>query len=609
MVSRKLLALIVLMSAFVLLPAQEADSLGLTNAQTDGLGPVNTEQVDSLGVVPDPDTLGQIQQSNASSELEDLLKDYAPRTIDEQAILAGVSKSDVMDIIEKRRRTSFANPRHFRAFGYPNLSGAYRSSFNMIGLQTDPIYLNVEGFEMPRTLHSTWFYQGQLCQFHDLSQTAMALNAESVLYDYPVSLSRLEGSLGDYDSRYALGSFSKGNLLGLQGLSLSFDYSLFNGYWVDAPNSGNASHQLLSYRYKDLFWSVDYSAYSKNGGSYELDPAYWYLGNYRVKNQHKRFIGRFDNPLVNLSIADIRDRSSAINYALAQKSDAWQIALDRSLKLWDIVWDLRHEYRDVRRNYLPAPQMNQEDYEHKSSLRILNPHFAELELDLDLLDWEKLRLYGKLGKRFSGFNLGLYTRRSIGDYTATTAISSPLGDGMMDALDLYSPEESAVYAGLERWGIKLWAAYGTKKQEQYMPTSHYKASSDILRLAAGYHVDLGDFRFNIDSQWNYQAYDKYLVSAPEYSFFSSQSISWNLDHDNLLEAGMNLYGHSDYYLANAQNPVLIEASTLMDAWAAVRVSKLFDFNVSFRNMLSTSLYGLYPIPFSIHAGLRWFFIN
>ena len=123
------------------------------------------------------------------------MKDYAPRTIDEQAILAGVSKSDVMDIIEKRRRTSFANPRHFRAFGYPNLSGAYRSSFNMIGLQTDPIYLNVEGFEMPRTLHSTWFYQGQLCQFHDLSQGAMEMNAEPVLYDYPVSLSRLEGSL------------------------------------------------------------------------------------------------------------------------------------------------------------------------------------------------------------------------------------------------------------------------------------------------------------------------------------------------------------------------------------------------------------------------------
>lgn len=602
MVLRKLLALILLILSITLLSAQEADSLQHVTAQ----------EADSLDVVPLQQELEEAKDQSEGEtwiDTDELLDFDLPRTIDEQAILRDISKSDVLDIISEQRQKSFVNPHHFKLFEYPNLSSAYRSSFNMIGLQTDPLFLSTDGFELPRSLHSTWFYQGQLGQFHDLIQNNTAIDAKAVLYEYPVSLSRLEGSLGDYDSRYALGSFAKGNLLGIQGLSLGFDFSLYNGYWVDSPNSGNSSHQLISYRYKKLLWTLDYSSYTKNGGSYELHPAYWYLGNYRIKNKHNRFIGSFENPVLNLSIASFRDRSSSEEFASTQQSDALQIAAEKNLKLWDIALDLRHEYRHLDRNYLPAQQMNQQDYEHKTSIYLNIPYYADLVLDLDLLDWEQLRLYGKLGKRVSVFDLGIYTRQSMGDYNSVTAISSPLGDSTMAVLDIYSPSESAVFAGFEQWGLKLWAAFGNKKQEQYLPTSQYASSKNILRLAAGYQRDLGSFTFKINSQWNYHEIDRYLVSAPEYSFNSSQSVAWNLSHDNKLEAGMSIYGHSDYYLANAQNPVLIEASTLMDAWAAVRVSTLFDFNVSFRNLLSTSLYGLYPIPLSIHAGLRWYFIN
>jgi hypothetical protein len=77
----------------------------------------------------------------------------------------------------------------------------------------------------------------------------------------------------------------------------------------------------------------------------------------------------------------------------------------------------------------------------------------------------------------------------------------------------------------------------------------------------------------------------------------------------MLQAGFSLQGHSEYYLTNAVTPYLIEASTALDVFAGLRISKLFDFNVSVKNLLSTSIYGLYPIPLSIHANVRWFFIN
>ncbi|HOH47354.1 MAG TPA: hypothetical protein PLX59_05890, partial [Candidatus Cloacimonadota bacterium] len=63
-----------------------------------------------------------------------------------------------------------------------------------------------------------------------------------------------------------------------------------------------------------------------------------------------------------------------------------------------------------------------------------------------------------------------------------------------------------------------------------------------------------------------------------------------------------------YYLS-IMPPVKITGSAIMDMWAGVQISKLFDFTVSFKNVFDSDLYGTYPIPQSVHANLHWYYLN
>lgn len=590
MVQTKRLALILLFISVYVLVAQNAD--------------VNESLLDLNQNQLEPDSL----QTVLDEELEQMLREIEEP--DEESIeLIEVDKTEVLELIDKRRQINLANPWYYDHLGYPNNCSIYYSNFDVTGLMNEAMSLQVEGFELPSTLSSTWLYQGFLSQFHSFEHSGTRMNVKAQKYDYPVSLSRLQGSLGDYDSRYVLGSFAKGNIFGFRGLSIGFDYAMYNGYFTDLSNSGNSGRQSISYRYKDFLWNFEIATYLKESSAYEMHPSYWHLGNYKIDSRYRHSVFSFQNPWLNMAVANFSDRISSNKFANSWETDSWHIALDKSINYAQVELALRHEYRDMQRNYVSAMNINQNDYRHKSSIGLHSPHLVRLDVTGDFYDWDAFSINSSLQKDFGIFTLGAYWQNYITDNDVYTSITSPTDGTPMDAIDIDNPEESALFWGININELKVWAAVGQKKNELHFPASRYTADQSVLRLNAAYSVNWGDFSFNINSMWNYLEFDPGLLATPEYSFRSSQSIVWNLNHDNQLEAGVNVYGHSEYYLANANNPATIDASTIVDAWGAVRISKLFDFNVQFKNLLTTSLYGLYPIPLSIHAGLRWYFIN
>lgn len=415
--------------------------------------------------------------------------------------------------------------------------------------------------------------------------------------------------MGDYDSRYAQGSFAKGDLFGLEALSMQFDYRLFNGYWVDFANSGNSVKQYIRYHSQDLILSFDLASYQKEGGSYELNPAYWHLGNFRVKDQFSQLIAQIEHPWLTLSLGSFQDRISSSSFPQSWRTKSLQISAERAFALPFSELNLAYEYRDLSQDYTPANTYNQDRYEHRSSLSFSHSSFMDLQLAAQGLDWKRMNTWASLSKKLSHFRLGAYSRMNHGKRNAVREITSPIDASLIPAVDIFSPQDNALFAALDYAGLQLRLALGLKTERQASALQELSAELMILRLSGSYDKLFGDWRIKMDSGWNYREHDPVLMAAPEFTFFSEQRLYRDLGHDNILEAGFSLQGHSDYYLANAVNPYLIEASTMLDAWAGVRISKLFDFNVTAKNILSTSLYGLYPIPLSFHANLRWFFIN
>lgn len=585
------LALILLLLSAVYLGAEPAiQSYGLTEEQIDLPLPELFPEEDSLNVLIPEEIIDQA---------EEIAED----------IFAGIEKADIISYIDILREVDFPDASLFDPNTYPNISNSYRMGSDFAGLQNAPLKLESSGFELPNTFLQSWYYMGYMSQFHQFEQDGSSLNAYHLAYEYPVSLSRLEGSLGDYDSRNVQLSFAKGNLLGFDGASMQFDYRLANGYWVDYANSGSSIKQFLSYRFRDFLFSFDAMSYQKETGSYELNPAYWHLGNFQVKNKYTQIISQIQHPWLTLSLSSINDRISGATLSESWSSKSLQIAANRSFALPYTQLDLGYEYRDLSQNYIPAPAYNQMQYEQKAQLRLSHSSFLDLEANAELLDWRSVQSWADLSKSLGIFKVGAHNRMNPGDRKAIYEASSILNGVLIPAVDINSPWENSIYTAVNLGDLNLRLALGQKKEQQQTLAQDLTKEVLILRAAGAYDKRWHDWRLKMNLGWSYQEYDENMMAAPEYTFISEQRLYRYLSHDNLLQAGFSFQGHSDYFLANAVNPYLIEASTVLDVFAGVRISKLFDFNVSVKNLLSTSIYGLYPIPLSIHANVRWFFIN
>lgn len=545
------------------------------------------------------------EPSPAADSLGYLPEDQNLKEVDP---FADIHQEDVIAYIDEIREVDFPQASLFDNMQYPYSMSSYRLGSDFTGFQPNAVAIKRQGFTLPDSYYQSWLYLGYLSQFYSFEQEIMALDARPRAYEHQVSLSRLEGALGDYDSRYAQGSFAKGSIFGLEGSSMQFDYRLFNGYWVDFDNSGNSVRQYLGYRYKDLTFAVDYASYQKEGGSYELNPAYWHLGNFRIKNRYSQLVAQISHPWLTLSLANFQERISSASFSQSWKTESWHVAAEKELILPLSRLDLRYEYRDLTRNYSPPSQGFENEYRQQSSLDFQHSSFADLSLQAQAFDWDKYKTWLELSKAFGPFSLGVYSRMNHGQHDATLEVTSPLDATLIPAVDIFCAQENALVTGLNYRGLKLKLALG-RGEEHQQSAQELKPELWVLHLSGAFDKTFGAWRFKINSGWNYHEYDPYLVAAPEFTFFSEQRVLLDLKHDNNLQAGFALQGHSEYYLPNAVNPYLIEASTMLDAWVGVRISKLFDFTVTVKNLLSTSIYGLYPIPQSLHANLRWFFIN
>jgi len=48
---------------------------------------------------------------------------------------------------------------------------------------------------------------------------------------------------------------------------------------------------------------------------------------------------------------------------------------------------------------------------------------------------------------------------------------------------------------------------------------------------------------------------------------------------------------------------------VIDIWAGVKIGRRFDFQVTYKNLLDSRIYEAEPLPGSLQASLRWYFLN
>jgi len=184
-------------------------------------------------------------------------------------------------------------------------------------------------------------------------------------------------------------------------------------------------------------------------------------------------------------------------------------------------------------------------------------------------------------------------------------------NGEMELLDIRVPREQGLYLRLEWQDISSSVALGSKRIVQSAETAGFDVDFEqpFVRLAFDIQQSWKNWELVANPKWIYSRFNEGLCESPEYRFSSEQNLLYHLPYNNAILAGFGLQSHSGYYAANVVNPKLIEASTILDAWGGFNIDHWFELRAGFKNIISSSLYGVYPVPLSAFAQLKWYYLN
>lgn len=585
MVSGKRLALILILLACTLLLFAEIDEAG---------------QMDTMGAKE------HIYEGDETEDSYDVSASPLPMTdaVDlKTEFLAGVSKEEVINLLPDYRKGTLGHNRHF------DRPYSYNWNYDFLDLNDDALNLNFGGHKVLSGVYPLWHYLGNYSLFHRLDESQWAINGENIIYDLPVSLSMIEGSLGDYDSRYALFSFAKEAIFGLRGLRLKADYLMQNGYWLDYHSSRDASKLLMSYDYKDARLTLDLANYQRQGSSYELNPAYWHLDQQKVHNLYSYRLISFSHPWFSLSYLSQKDHSYTSKTSPKLKLESNSIAIDKALQNEFLRLKGRYEYRHAKIDHIAPLAYNHFDYDNLAELGLELFSPLKIESSFKLMDWQLLQSFADISHQYSLFQYGLKGRAFTGHREERMEITKLDKSGTIDYIDIFSPWEATGYISFKLSDITFSGSAGYKEEKQISKTRNLDFTPFIAGVSTEYSARFNSWGGHIYSAWDYRQFNKYFLASPEYRFALSLMLTKYLEYDNEISFGLSLKSHSGYYLANEVNPYLIEASSILDGWAQLKITRLFSFQVSANNLLFSSYHGQFPTPFSIHAGLRWYFIN
>ncbi len=495
----------------------------------------------------------------------------------------------------------------------------YRQGYHFIGRNSEEYKLVNNGYERGSTLFGQSLYLGYWQGFNRASQSGDAIDFTSEVYEQPVTLTDIQASLGDYEFKYARGSMKKNYLFGVPGLYYGLDFLVQNGYWTDVISDQTSVKHFLRYASHDFDVRFTYEDYAQNIGMIQLNPVYWQNTIYRIDHLYKQITLDVKSPYLSIGITNISESAKSPKFAHKIKSVDRQIKLSKSIEFGGVTADLAYTKAFVDNNYDLT-----KNYYDKGFDDLISGHLGyesslfEHDITMESYDFDRNVLgatsaiktrsgkYGVLGSLNSGIASSFDETPSI--YNAVDTLRSVNINTDYSVGGFYQKQlMDAVQIGI-RGGIKHWINnYPIASNGSF---SNLEQSADVP--FADLNVELqktwGDYQVDCRQNIGWQSYQESLCELPQLRHSTYLNLRRILPYNNAVFAGASLTGHSAY---NSQNSSITELqeSAILDLWAGLQITRMFEFAVSVKNVTDTSIYGIYPLPQSFHATVRWFYLN
>jgi hypothetical protein len=483
----------------------------------------------------------------------------------------------------------------FFHLGRPNLSPSMRN-----------------GFQAQSFIFSPGLYHSYFSSFYPQRDDMFFANYRNEIYPFEPPLSSVNALLGDYEHRFARVSLAKHGLLSYSGLGYQGDLLVQNGFWADQMSAETSHKHYLSLERDKWTFEAEYADWERDISMADLLPVYWHQTGFPIGHSYRQIYAALNHPLFRLAAMQTSEtaRSNRFAKTLTNSSTQLQGAFDNNTGV--NRYRAMYEHSFNKSNLRFAPSFYNERYNDKLALSFDKYMPYAVSLYADCLDWERGNLAVDAFYPFGALDLGVYGKMLWGkDNTPVTAQDIYNANGEFELLDVVNKQEMAIYLSYDWLGIQTRLASGSKKtvQDAESPGFDQKVFLPFIKVGLDSSKDWKNFELKANLRWTWTKFDQGLCESPEFRFTASQELLYNLPYDNSLLGGFSMQGHSGYYAANVINPVLIEASTILDLWLGFRIDNLFELKSGFKNLFSSTLYGSMPVPLSAYAELTWFYFN
>ncbi|MFB3844658.1 MAG: hypothetical protein ACE14O_02765 [Candidatus Cloacimonadaceae bacterium] len=502
-------------------------------------------------------------------------------------------------------------------FAPQNYSSFYRSNYFMLGLNNYPYLIMKDGFIQPARIYYNALQFQMLSAFRDVSFDHAVASFANEKYLSPVMLTDVTAGLGDYEYNFARVLLRKNGLFGKNDFYAEAGLLAQNGWWQETVCEQTSMRLFLSLPVRNTTLSFNWEKYNQDIPSPELLTGFSGSQIFSLSQELDDIYLKWQLPWFTLGWNSQCEKLHKKNYINRQNFRTDQLLLTASHEFAPANLDLTYQY-----NYHQDLPSAQSLYQYNTEAK----HHALLKAEKQI---KTFAYQSQLAFTEDGFDLGsleaglIRKQRSFSlIYTNYNGKHSALSDSLfytnsavLTYPSVYLNQSQALRYRFNpaRGKIKFDLYFGNKviKYKSQSPSAElsnldknslYSESLIQLKHEFGRYLAF----YEQTCEWN--QYQKDLPELPEVQYQSRFKLERDLNYNNRLSAGINLTGHTDYHLADARQTTVFGA-LVADAWLAVKITDLFEFQVELSNLGDNIIYGVYTHPRTLLANVHWFYLN
>lgn len=516
-------------------------------------------------------------------------------------------------IAEERKSLSFHQPSQdsVSANGFTSLKEPYRSGYFFYSRPRYDDYPALYGFKLQNSLYSSSFFQNLTLGFFDFEEEIMELNGTEKYYPYQATLSDIEVGIGDYEHLFTRVALKKNNLFEYKDLYLSLDFLTQTGYWLEEDASRNALKLNLSVPIGKTNLNFSWLDQNSKLSMLSLRPEFWLPQNFIVKDHYNVLYAGFNWIGPNLAILYEQNDIKSDKFIKNLHNEALHLQAWKDLQIQKVELALKYEHIISDYNY----ETGEPDYKDRAEMQFRwNRNPIKWDWKTELTDFQQVQVATDFSYSFNKFRFGAFACGNFNPLESSFWIPSIYSEtDSLRNVQIREINNAGVYTSYSfKAPSYLTLSLGRRIVEDIYPEmeTELKEKKELFYIKFVAELDKIWDKWEIKWQpaliWqnNYAG----LFEEPEFEGCSYLNLFYHLPYNNALFAGFSLSGHSGYWNSDPST-FFVDSSSIVDLWAGVQISNRFEFQVTYKNLMDTSIYGVYPVPPSIYASVRWFFLN